>query len=186
MTEREIQAALWLRNHQRFCVLMPNDTPRGWWECDLFGVTKAGYFHEFEVKLTVADYRKDAKKHSGFTWVRGENGMMEKRTGQSKHSKIGQSVGPSRFWYVVPDGLLQGEAVPEWAGLQTLRLHDDGYGSKRVYCRTVKQAPQLHRVKIDDQIIRHAMGVCYYRYWHERDALDRFRRDELSRRETAQ
>lgn len=166
MNERTIQHVLYLRNHQRFKVLMPNYTPSGWWECDMFGVTKSGYFHEFEIKLTIADFRRDASKKAPDTW-RWVDGQKQTVTGASKHSQIGTALGPSRFWYVVPEALIDQSEVPKWAGLQFLLERHGSY-----YARPIVQAPQLHRVKISDDIVRHSMSVCYYRYWHERQALD--------------
>lgn len=68
LTERRVQRAIYLHTHRRYQVVMPNYTPAGWWECDVWGVTKAGYGVEWEVKLTVSDFRKDAeKKHDAYT-----------------------------------------------------------------------------------------------------------------------
>lgn len=33
------------------------------WECDLLAMSKSGYLHEIEIKVSVADLRADAKKH---------------------------------------------------------------------------------------------------------------------------
>ncbi len=174
-TERDIQRFIYGRNHPRYIVLMPNYTPCGWWECDLFGVTKAGYFHEFEIKLTVADFRKDARKKAQDSW-KWVDGVKQTIPGITKHSQIGQAIGPARFWYVTPVDLIGLEDVPEWAGWQTFKpssLHSDRYA----HVRTMKPAPQIHKTKIADSIIRHSMSVCYYRYWHERNAHDDTRHD---------
>jgi len=169
-TERDIQRMIWLANHQRFMVLMPNYTPLGWWECDLFGVTKAGYFHEFEIKLTVADFRKDAKKKRSDSWQWIDN-VKQTIAGTKKHEVIGQAIGPSRFWYVTPAGLVDGSEVPEWAGLQTFKPSHPG-STYSGYIRTVKQAPQIHKTKISDSIVNHSFSVCYHRYWNERNRHD--------------
>jgi hypothetical protein len=41
--------------------LFPN-TYLGNWEADVFEVTKSGYLYEYEVKITRADFKKDAEK----------------------------------------------------------------------------------------------------------------------------
>ena len=175
-TERDIQRMIWLHNASRYVVLMPNYTPLGWWECDLFGVTKAGYFHEFEIKLNRADYLRDAKKKDRDSW-RWVEGKKETVVGVSKHSQIGQTIGPSRFWYVVPAGLIDPSEVPEWAGMQTFKPASPG-STYSGYVRIIKHAPQIHRTKIADSIVRHSQSVCYFRYWTERNRHDRFRFDQ--------
>lgn len=175
LTERTIQRCIYMLNNKRFRVLLPNYTPLGWWECDLFGVTKAGYFHEFEIKLTVADFRRDSqkKRHDIRAW-NNETGQIEVTTpGARKHSLIGQAPGPSRFWYVVSEDMAGMGDVPSWAGLQVILDNNSGWA------RVVKQAPQLHKAKIDDRVVRHALSVCYWRYWRERKAFDRATEDRL-------
>lgn len=172
-TERDIQRFLYRRNHQRFNVLLPNYTPLGWWECDLFGVTRSGYFHEFEIKVTRADFRKDAakKRRDSWQWVGAERQTI---AGKLKHSQIKSENGPARFWYVLPEGLIELEEVPEWAGFQVICEKFGGH------VRIVRQAPQLHRTKIRDSILRHSLSVCYYRYWNERNNHDDTLRDRQS------
>jgi hypothetical protein len=59
MNAREIQQRLIVERYRRgICV--PNYTPKDWWECDVFELTPAGYFREYEIKMTVADFRADA------------------------------------------------------------------------------------------------------------------------------
>jgi RNA polymerase primary sigma factor len=57
MKSTDIQAWLHQQRAATYAVLLPNYTPDKWHECDVFGVTRAGYFHEFEIKLTRADFR---------------------------------------------------------------------------------------------------------------------------------
>jgi hypothetical protein len=167
VTERQIQYVIYLRNHKRFRVLMPNYTPAGWWECDMFGVTKAGYFHEFEIKLTVTDFRKDAKKkrQDSWQWIGHEQQTIP---GKSKHESVGSTKGPAMFWYVTPEGLIDVAELPPWAGLQVIT---ERHGR---YAIVAKEAPRLHREKIADSIIRHSLSVCYYRYWSERQRCDQW------------
>lgn len=159
LTESQAQVAVmedggrWRRS---FC--LPNYTPEGWFECDLFEVTAAGYFWEYEVKLTLSDFRRDREKRD---W----------RGGRTKHQRLGQGDerGPNRFWFVTPPNLLfliprplsNFEApLPPWAGLIEIRW--PAFGGRWVVDRVV-DAPQLHREKLKPRILEHARGVCYWR-----------------------
>ena len=54
MTEQTIQNRLYYMLRSAAQCLMPNFTPGGWWECDLATVTRAGYFVEYEIKLSLS------------------------------------------------------------------------------------------------------------------------------------
>lgn len=127
---------------RNFC--LPRYTPDNWWECDVFEVTAKGYFREYEVKTSRADFRRDAVK-------------------PDKHLRLaaGCSKGPTQFWFVVPAGLILPHEVPTWAGL----LEAHGTTAKRYlpFIRETKPAPKLHRTLMDPEIHDHARGVCYYR-----------------------
>jgi hypothetical protein len=133
------------RHHRNFC--LPRYTPIGWWECDVFELTPAGYFREYEIKLTVADFKADVAKSK----VVGE-------VSRNKHLEIRQPFGPRQFWYVVPDQMVQ--EVPEWAGLITVQRSPSG----RLYEQEVKRAPFLHQELADPKMVAHARSVCYWRF----------------------
>ena len=61
LSERLIQKKLYHRLFGNRLVL-PNFTPNGWFECDIWVLTKSGYGREYEIKLTVSDFKADAKK----------------------------------------------------------------------------------------------------------------------------
>lgn len=164
MTERQVQDGIYrdlLGAHEFIC---PGYTPINWYECDVFALTRAGCFVEHEVKLTRADFRKDATKgtdRAKFISDPGGGQLYERR---SKHERLAarDKNGPVRFWYVVPDGLIDPSEVPEWAGLKYARMDKRGV---RVYA--VKNAPTLHRDKCpwSDRIRDHVQGIFFYRFW---------------------
>lgn len=145
---------------------LPGYTPSGWWECDVFEVTKAGYFREYEIKTSRGDFFRDAAKAMPAPYplraAAFASGSPEP-TGPRKHDRLaaGDPRGPSRFWYVVPAGLLMLDEVPEWAGLIECDLT-----GKRVTQTVARAAPKLHGEPIDPEVAKHARGVCYYRF-HE-------------------
>ena len=61
MTARDIQRRL-LFDLYRTSTVIPNYTPRRWWECDVWEITKAGYFREYEIKVSRADLLGDLKR----------------------------------------------------------------------------------------------------------------------------
>ena len=99
MTERDIQIAIWWAWGKAGHCCMPNYTPRDWWECDVFCVSKAGYFTEYEIKLTAQDFRADAQKQA----TRLANGQRVNRgwappfaltTKQARPASARRSTGP--------------------------------------------------------------------------------------------
>ena len=65
-----------------------------------------------------------------------------------------------------PEGLIDENDLPGFAGLKIVRL--DRY--KRLRLTKIRNAPVLHNVKADPSIKEHALSVCYYRFWNEREA----------------
>ncbi len=119
LTERHIQAALvgYLRGDTN--LVMGNVYVKGSsWESDVIAVTKAFYWHEYEIKLSVADYRNDFQKRiSGFSPksqrkhdVYASRGELAKRYGRLLPR-------PKSFSFVVPEGLLDDIDVPKHCGI---------------------------------------------------------------------
>ena len=157
MTERQIQLVLFREFGRRAQVAIPNYTPMRWHECDLALVTVAGYFREYEIKLSVADFRADGRK-------------------SQKHRLLaeGHPFGPVQFWYVVPQGLLAGESLPPWAGLIEMEQRPRW----RLPCIVrVTDGPRLHAEKASERMVGHMRSVSYFRYWDAIGNPDRLLRD---------
>lgn len=158
------------RRRQAF--VLPRYTPRNWWECDVFELTRSGYFREYEVKLTLADFEKDAEKRREI-WSAGVR-IGQTPSWEAKHALLaaGDPRGPAEFFFVTPVGLIDPARLPTWAGL--IELHDQGEGHRpthRWHPATTVRAPRLHKVKADPKIHEHAMSVCYYRLHTALDAI---------------
>ena len=175
LTERTIQIAIFRLLRSKTAVALPNFTPSGWWECDLWAVTKSGYAHEYEIKLTTSDFRADAAKRSGPRW-RYRNGLWENLGTVSKHEQLRDAPdkGPSFFWFVAPAGLLALEDIPDWAGLIEAGEKD---GWVWPTLRAAKEAPRRHRIKVTDKAMAAAQRVCYWRFWNEAENVQRMIRD---------
>lgn len=154
-----------MRERLRRNFVLPNYTPSKWWECDVFELTEAGFFREYEIKLSLSDFKADAKKSDIFRTGSYPNRQETRRV---KHQQMGQPCGPRQFWYVVPEGLLTVDQVPEWAGL--IAIHD-ARPTHNLYWRyterLLKKAPILHQHGCDPKIRAHAESVCYYRLHNE-------------------
>lgn len=151
--------------------MLPRYTPKDWWECDVFAVTKAGYFTEFECKTTRSDFFNDSKKRDGgkHRWDNELVQMVQVRPPTNKHEllALGSPRGPVHFWYVVPEGLVTSLECPVWAGLLIVRENQN-------HTVELKAAPRLHRQKVAPEIMEHARSVCYYRMhgaWRDLERL---------------
>lgn len=138
---------------------MPRYTPPGWWECDVFHLTDRGYFMEFEVKLTVADFRRDADKQmQKYPVPFGATPVFE-----NKHAllALADHRAPSLFYYVTPEGLLDKEPLPPWAGWIEIYERTDDVRT-HLYERSRVKAPKIHSVKYATTA-EFAMTTAYYR-----------------------
>lgn len=126
------------------------------WEADLLSVTDAGFVHEFEVKISVEDFRADAAKRK------------HKFLGKPSKTKYG-IVGPVYFWYAVPLAILDKvePGLPDTAGLLVITPH---HKIKTLYLvRVIRPAPRLHSVPIRENDLAYLYRGLTLRYW-KRDA----------------
>lgn len=149
---RRLMHDRWRRN-----LVLPNYTPAGWWECDVFELTDAGYFREYEVKLTRSDFKADQRK-SRREW--------RTNTTRFKHDLLAQGDprGPNRFWYVAPKGMLRPEDLPLWAGLiEVIDKGEEKHWLRRFGLLPTRAAPKIHDHRVESNVWKHAREVCYWR-----------------------
>lgn len=132
------------------------------WESDVLKITKSGYAYEFEIKISRPDFKND------FKHKKKKHLLLE-----IKENKVKM---PNYFYYVVPEGLITEDEVPEYAGL--IYVHATVIGNSRVYCQfqEIKKAPRLHSNKIDENNLK-LIDKFYYNYihWkhkHEKDIIE--------------
>ena len=140
------------------------------WESDKLIWTKSGYIYEFEIKISRADFKNDFKnkkdKHIILKGPTEEERFMpafyqsyewNKRLYKSiddckARIKPGDShlieshKKPNYFYYAVPEGMIQPEEVPPYAGLVWM-------AKEYRYCGGIiikKKAPMLHKTKYTD------------------------------------
>ncbi len=192
MNEPKIQNALWLDRGRAHALVCPNYTPSGWFECDMWMVTKAGYATEFEIKLSAKDFKIDGQKAQRF-YPNSSNYELShaerwKSEDHRKHDLLAahDPRGPSRFFFVVsPEVGLTADNAPAWAGVILAEMVETWNGAKRLVLRELKAAPKLHGTKVNPKIIDHCRGVFFYRYWNirTREKAEKWLTDSLPKAE---
>lgn len=132
-------------------------------ECDLLEINKAsGFTTEYEVKVSKADYKKDK-----FKTLKEYNDQdhitIVNEVPKSQVLKKGQRV--NYFYYVVPEGLVEVDEIPYYAGLIYACLNKSGLSSSihSVTFKLAKKAPKLSKNKIAPEDRAYCFEKMYYR-----------------------
>ena len=149
MTAWEMQHRLFQILNNSWDVSCPNMF-MWFWESDIIAVSKSGYIAEYEIKVTVADYKRDFKKH--------------------KHHFLKHRIsGPNRFIYALQAELKEKidiDAIPEYAGM---------YLVHRYQIEVVKRPPLLHKTKITDRQKQSILRSLHYKAWDAMNTMTRYR-----------
>jgi len=157
--------------------IVPGIAPHGWWECDIFSLTRAGYMHEFEIKVSRSDFKADFNKcwdqwrsmrHRGIKKLESDMSKEEVRASLApvyKHDlmKEGYTKGPKFFWFCAPEGLLEKKDIPDHAGFIEFPEHNET-GRIPWGMRVVKKAPTLHTTKFCEKRLKEMRARLVYRY----------------------
>lgn len=142
------------------------------WESDFFSVSKTGYCYEVEIKISRSDFIADFKKlnkhalfkdrKKGIIIIRGDESRVSIGRDQNNNWIYATATRidyrepikciPNRFYYACPEGLLNIEDIPDYAGLIYVR--------EPYCCDIIKEAPLLHKEKHD--LTRKLLGKFYY------------------------
>lgn len=144
MTSEEIMIAL---IHKKFNIRQQLIIPNLWWgfdlkhECDLFVVSKSGYAAEVEIKVSVADVKRDLKKIHGHT-----------------DSRI------KFLWFALPQEIYEKsiDYIPKYAGIITIEKFEDGYIG--VYVKRKPEQSQVFR-KLKHEEVSQLQRLMAMRYW---------------------
>lgn len=137
MTEHYMQRKYYSEYYNRRLIIMPNIKYFGW-ESDLLAVTKVMYLHEVEIKRSRSDFRHESKK-------------------DLKFKKINYGLGPNKFYYMVPDGLIDLNEIDERFGL----IYIMKYGKIFV----LREATFLHKIKLNNEQYLRILEKSYYQMW---------------------
>ena len=160
LTENSIQYTLYVRaqNRLKHYPVVPN-VYLFREESDLISVTPAGYIHEYEIKLSRADFTADFRnKRRHKFYVDPEK--QEKTRAFNRGIRIWKR--PNYFWFAVPENLVSESEVPDYAGLIYIRQSQwNDYGS----CRVVKKPVKISKEKITANQTNTLVRSLTYRFW---------------------
>jgi len=155
-TAREIELAVtdWLLERGHTSVIT-HFYPDHWHECDVYGITAAGYGIEVEVKISVADFRADFKKEMKHEVLHEAFSPADRAEWHSMFSRLPPIIEPSsfkgcprRYYFAVPESLINVREVPSYAGLLCVRWYGPPEHGNSWYRVTVaKPAPALLAAK---------------------------------------
>ena len=136
LTEGIIQERL-IKAYRNDCHLMIPNLYIFDWESDIFKQLKSGYTEEIEIKISIADFKADKNKVEKHKRI--QTGLVRSVLLQKEVQTIER---PNRFYYAVPEFMVDKIEVPEYAGLicvfEDLRRHPS----------VIKKAPLLHKDKL--------------------------------------
>ena len=157
------------------------------WESDKLLWTKSGYIYEFEIKISRADYKNDfkhkAEKHLLLNsklpqpseavqldlfdhLLKHEQKRYPGITKDQLHTYPENTKLPNFFYYAVPEGMLEPDEVPPYAGLIYIttekypKYHRDDPDKYYHDIKIVRKAPQLHKTKYTDAELN--LGEKFY------------------------
>lgn len=131
--------------------------PAGWWECDVICVRSDHKWEEVEIKTGMNDYRDDKHK----CWWDSDGTRI------SKHERLssGDTNGPNKFWFALPEDVARKAKIPSWAGLMVWRKRDDPWATYEI--QIAMKAPTIHREAHGKAIAADIYRVTYQRFaWY--------------------
>lgn len=120
-------------------------------ECDILEIRKTFYTIEYEIKISRGDFKNDLKKINQF-----DNKI------KFEYIKAGERT--NYFYYVVPDGLIHPDEVPEYAGLIYAKEFRQSKYNKIISFEVIKKAPKLHKNKLSNVRYITLLEKIYYHY----------------------
>lgn len=137
------------------------------WESDFLLKTNSGYYYEYEIKISVSDFKHDfVKEEKHFILKNGFKKRYTYRNIKGVRTVIKEEDVPKKrpnyFTYVVPWTIINQvkELVPEYAGL--ICLEENGSLTE------IKKSPKLHSEKYSDESLK----LCEKFYYNWRNAKD--------------
>jgi hypothetical protein len=170
MTEHDIQNSLYRYSSSKNHVSIVPNTFAYSWESDMLSFTRSNFVHEYEIKISLSDFKADfrkAEKHEvlkigsrtpreyELSWV--ENPAYASKVKYNPTTKQILELRPNYFWYICPCDIIPLDEIPEYAGLMYLGLGN--------YPKIIKDAPRLHSDKVPDKIKQHVVESFTFKYW---------------------
>jgi hypothetical protein len=141
--EHRIHRDFYFHVRKQEIIVLPNYY-FGRYEMDLFCLNQKEEIVEYETKVTKQDYKIDFLK-----------AHYEDKKLVMKHNLIKEGKRSNKFYFVVPEGLVTKEEVPDYCGL----IYQRPLGGFRV----VKRAPLLHDRKPELPFYKALVKTMAYR-----------------------
>ncbi|QAY01240.1 hypothetical protein ZPAH1_orf00224 [Aeromonas phage ZPAH1] len=147
---------------KKYDLIVPNCYYTSDLEADLLAFRKSGFRDEFEIKISRADFKNDAKKMVSFRTPKpdGKRGYIYEE--MTKYEALEKGRLLNYFWYIVPHGLLTVEDIPSFAGLMYIECRT----TTDFQIRLIKDAKRLHGNKCTEEDYNKSLRKLGYRYWN--------------------
>jgi hypothetical protein len=159
-SEKTIQALLinFAMNHAGHKMALPNPTPTGAvnvlkWEADLLTINASGYSHEYEIKLSKADYMRDRRKEEKHTC------LLSSYETYCRNKNWIENQNQNYFYYVTYQFEIDPPAWAGWVYVEEKKYHDQS----RLRMEIKHKAPKLHAGKMGERQIEHIAHLLSYR-----------------------
>lgn len=126
------------------------------WESDYLAYTHSGYWHEVEIKVTMADFHNDRKKKPEKFRILDDNGSW-----RGRHT----TDCPNYFSYAVPSSMAEKvlAETPSYIGVYSVGEKTTARCAP-IFC--LRPPTKLHSEKIDPDTLKFGEKM-YYHYKHE-------------------
>ena len=154
------------------------------WESDKLIITRSGYAYEFEVKISKSDFKADFKKEDKHTILEGKKEFLPSydkvldvwKELQADNYRTAKFKKPNYFYYAVPEGLIDVNDVPEYAGLIYVLPEGEKESKDGKWCwdgfYVVKSAPKLHGTKYSNDDLNLTDKFYYNMLTWKNNAMD--------------
>ena len=135
------------------------------WESDFIRVTRSGYIHEFEIKMTRSDFTADFRKTHGWGNENKHELLAADRPMRLQYDNTYAPASvPATFTFVTVEGIVGPDQIPDHAGWMEFSPTYDSY----VAVQHRKKAPRNSASKkVTTQDIGGLMRSCMFRYWQQ-------------------
>ncbi len=142
----------------------------GWSEADVWDITESNLMNEYEIKVSLGDFRADfnktviCKNPKGY---RNDKGRLEWVTDRPKHDvlqgKYEKKLVPTRFSFVCPEGLISPDMLPEKYGL----YYAVPYSGTEARIKKVVAPKPLNKNKATQEHIFTELRKYYLKHTHK-------------------
>lgn len=131
-------------------------------ESDVLVLKPSGYLIEYEIKLSVSDFRADFRKK------RKVHRHQRNSPTYTRHEFILSGKGANRFYYALPDDIYKKvkDEIPPWAGILTFHPREVD-GKKYVIIGHQRNAKLLHKKTFGNEAKSKILTAMYWKAWRK-------------------